>query len=117
MIERFPEMKSPPFGRQRGNHIKGRCAAGEFVGRADAAPAPRGMALEFHLPGGALQLITMIDAPILAGASPASFHDHLLAARADLKTGQPDPEKLKAFATTHPDAMVLTELASQRSFE
>src|ERR1700756_918987 len=67
---------------QRRNHIKGTCAAGQFVGTADAAalsrsalfsgktipvvarfslgggnpevpdaaPAPRGMALEFHLP-------------------------------------------------------------------
>src|ERR1700731_596852 len=32
----------------------------------DAAPAPRGMALEFHLPGGALQHITMINVPISA---------------------------------------------------
>jgi catalase len=126
---------------QRRNHIKGTCAAGEFVGRADAAalsrsalfsgktipviarfslgggspevpdaaPAPRGMALEFHFPGGALQHITMIDAPIFAVASPTSFHDLLLAAKPDPKTGQPDPEKLKAFAATHPDAMALTE--------
>src|ERR1700726_2926873 len=32
----------------------------------DAAPAPRGMALEFRIPGGGLQHITMIDAPIFA---------------------------------------------------
>jgi catalase len=126
---------------QRRNHIKGTCAAGEFVGRADAAalsrsalfsgksipvtarfslgggslevpdaaPAPRGMALEFHLPGGALQHITMINTPIFAVASPASFYDLLLAVKPDPKTGQPDPEKLKAFAATHPDATALTE--------
>src|SRR5712664_3611698 len=78
---------------QRRNHIKGTCAAGEFVGTSDAAalsrsilfsgktipvvarcsvgggnpevpdaaPAPRGMALEFHLAGNALQHITMIN--------------------------------------------------------
>jgi catalase len=189
MIERFPEMKSSPFGRAtrfafltltsaafsvpvplfadppastavnapqmidafegtygvhaglRRNHIKGTCAAGEFVGTADtaalsrsalfsgktipviarfslgggnpevadAAPVPRGMALELHLPGGGLQHITMINTPIFAVASPDSFHDLLLAAKPDPKTGQPDPEKLKAFAATHPDAMALTE--------
>lgn len=81
----------------------------------DAAPAPRGMALEFHLPGGALQHITMIDAPIFAAASPASFRDALLAARPDPKTGKPDPEKLKAYAATHPDAMALTELSSHHT--
>jgi catalase len=129
---------------QRRNHIKGTCAAGEFVGTADAAalsrsilfsgktipviarfslgggnpevpdaaPAPRGMALEFHLPGGALQHITMINVPIFAAASPASFRDAIIAAKPDPNTGQPDPEKLKAYAATHPDAMALTTLAS-----
>ena len=132
---------------QRRNHIKGTCAAGEFVGAAqaatlsrsalfsgkpvpvvarfslgggnpevpDAAPAPRGMALEFHLPGGALQHITMIDAPIFAAASPASFRDAIIAAKPDPKTGQPDPEKLKAYAASHPDAMALTQLASRHT--
>src|SRR5437879_5081938 len=126
---------------QRRNHIKGTCAAGEFVGTTDAgalsrsalfsgktipvvarfslgggspevpdaAPAPRGMALEFHLPGGALQHITMINVPIFAAASPASFRDALLAAKPDPKTGQPDPQKLKAYAPTHPAAEARTQ--------
>jgi catalase len=130
---------------QRRNHIKGTCAAGEFVGTAeaaalsrsvlfsgktipvvarfslgggspevpDAARAPRGMALEFHPPGGALQHITMINVPIFAAASPASFRDAILAAKPDPNTGQPDPEKLKAYAATHPDALALTTLASR----
>jgi len=132
---------------QRRNHIKGTCAAGEFVGTADAAalsrsilfsgktipviarfslgggspevpdaaPAPRGMALEFHPPGGALQHITMINVPIFAAASPASFRDAILAAKPGPNTGQPDPEKLKAYAATHPDAMALTTLASHHT--
>src|SRR5580765_3054577 len=78
----------------------------------DAAPAPRGMALEFHLPGGALQHITMIDVPIFGATSPASFRDAILAAKPDPKTGQPDPEKLKAYAAAHPDSMALTKLQS-----
>jgi len=81
----------------------------------DAAPAPRGMALEFQLPGGALQHITMIDVPIFAAASPASFRDALVAAKPDPKTGQADPEKLKAYVATHPDAMALRELASHHT--
>jgi catalase len=129
---------------QRRNHIKGTCAAGEFLGTADAAalsrsalfsgktipviarfslgggspevpdaaPAPRGMALEFHLSGGALQHITMINAPIFGATSPASFRDFIVAAKPDPKTGQPDPEKLKAYAATHPDSMALTKLQS-----
>ncbi len=81
----------------------------------DAAPAPRGMALEFHLPGGALQHITMINVPIFAAASPASFRDAIVAAKPDPKTGQPDPGKLKAYAATHPDAMALKEVASHHT--
>src|SRR5471032_1609110 len=105
---------------QRRNHIKGTCAAGEFVGTPaaaalsssalfsgqtvpvvarfslaggnpnvpDAARNARGMALEFRLPGGALQHNTM-----------------LIAGKPDPATGKPDPEKLKAFFASHPDAM------------
>lgn len=132
---------------QRRMHIKGTCAAGEFVGTKDAAalsrsalfsgktipviarfslgggdpgvpdaaPAPRGMALEFHLAGGALQHITMINSPIFATASPASFRDLLVAAKPDPKTGQPDPEKLKAYFASHPDATPLQQLASKHT--
>ena len=57
----------------------------------------------------------MIDAPIFAAASPASFRDALVAAKPDPKTGKPDPEKLKAYLATHPDAMALTGLASQHT--
>lgn len=81
----------------------------------DAAPAPRGMALEFRLPGGSLQHITMINVPIFAAASPASFRDALLAAKPDPETGHADPEKLKAYAATHPDAMALINLASHHT--
>ena len=77
----------------------------------DAAPAPRGMALEFRIPGGALHHITMIDAPVFAAKTPSSFRDAIVAAKPDPKTGQPDPEKLKAYLATHPDAMALRELS------
>jgi catalase len=146
MIDAFEGTFGAHAGQRR-NHIKGTCAAGEFVGTADAAalsrsalfsgkavpvvarfslgggspevpdaaPAPRGMALELHLPGGALQHITMINVPIFAAASPASFRDAIVAAKPDPKTGQPDPEKLKTYAASHPDAMALSELASHHT--
>jgi catalase len=132
---------------QRRNHIKGTCAAGEFVGTADAAalsrsalfsgktipvvarfsigggnpqvpdaaPAPRGMALEFRFPDGALQHITMINFPIFAAASPDSFRAALEAAKPDPKTGKPDPAKLQAYAASHPDAMALKQYTSQHT--
>ena len=146
MIEAFEGTFGAHAGQRR-NHIKGTCAAGEFVGKADAvalsrsplfsgkaipvvarfslgggspqvpdaAAAPRGMALEFRLPGGGLQHITMINVPIFGATSPASFRDAIVAAKPDPKTGQPDPEKLKAYAATHPDARALTELSSKHT--
>lgn len=146
MIDAFEGTFGAHAGQRR-NHIKGTCAAGQFVGTPaaaalsrsalfagktipvvarfslgggspdvpDAAPAPRGMALELRLPGGALQHITMINTPIFAAASPASFRDALVAAKPDPKTGQPDPEKLKAYVASHPDAMALIQLASQHT--
>jgi catalase len=70
---------------------------------------PRGMALEFHLPGGALQHMTMVNEPIFGGATPASFNDALIAAHPDPKTGKPDPKKLSDFLASHPDARPLAE--------
>jgi catalase len=140
MIEAFEGTFGVHQGQRR-NHVKGTCAAGEFVGTSeaaalsrsplftgktipvvarfslgggspdvpDAAPAPRGMGLEFRIPGGGLQHITMIDLPIFGAMSPSSFRDALVAAKPDPKTGQPDPEKLKAYAASHPDAMALSK--------
>jgi catalase len=143
MIESFEGTFGVHPGQRR-NHIKGTCAAGEFVGTADAAalsrsplftgkvipvvarfslgggnpdtpdaaPAPRGMALEFRLAGGGLQHITMINAPIFAASSPASFREAIDAAKPDPKTGMPDPGKLKAYVASHPDAKPLIELSA-----
>ena len=81
----------------------------------DAAPAPRGMALEFRLPGGGLQHITMIDVPIFGATSPASFRDAIIASKPDPTTGKPDPEKLKTYVETHPDATALMQLSSHHA--
>ncbi len=75
----------------------------------DAAPAPRGMALEFRLAGGGLQHITMINVPIFAASSPSSFSDAIVASKPDPKTGKPDPEKMKAYVASHPDARPLID--------
>jgi len=58
----------------------------------DTARNPRGMALEFRLPGGELQHMTMLNTPVFGAATPQTFLDHMLAIRPDPKTGKPDPE-------------------------
>src|ERR1044072_5516350 len=84
---------------QRRNHIKGTCAAGEFVGTSDAAALSRSP--PFTGKTAAVQHSTMINVPTSAASSPASSRDAIVAAKPDPKTGKPDPEKLKAYAASH----------------
>lgn len=118
---------------QRRNHTKGTCAAGEFTGVAnpysrsllftgkpvpvvarfslaggnphapDAAKSPRGMALEFRLPGGDVQHMTMLNTPVFGAAQAETFYAMMVALKPDPATGKPDPEKIKAFKASHPD--------------
>ena len=69
----------------------------------DADRSPRGMALEFRLPNGGLQHMTMINTPMFFAAMPRTFLDKMLALKPDPATGKPDSEALKAFAASHPD--------------
>ena len=69
----------------------------------DVAKNPRGMALQFNLPAGQLQHMTMLNTPVFGAISPQSFLDLTLATRPDPATGKPDPEKINAFKASHPD--------------
>jgi catalase len=70
---------------------------------SDAERSPRGMALEFRLPNGDLQHITMINTPTFFAAMPRTFLDKMRALRRDPATGKPNPEALAAFGASHPD--------------
>lgn len=69
----------------------------------DTAKSGRGMALEFKLPDGQLQHMTILNTPLFGAASPQTFLDLMVALRPDPATGKPDPEKVKAFKASHPD--------------
>jgi len=69
----------------------------------DAERSPRGMALEFRLPNGSLQHMTMINTPMFFAAMPRTFLDKMLALKPDPATGKPDPATFKAFEASHPD--------------
>ena len=74
-------------------------------GVPDAARIPRGMALEFRLPGGRLQHMTMLNTPVFGAATPQTFFDDIVSKKPDPATGKPDPEKIKAFRASHPDSL------------
>lgn len=69
----------------------------------DTMKNPRGMALEFKLPDGQLQHMTMINTPMFGAATPQTFLDQTIASKPDPATGKPAPEKMKAFKASHPD--------------
>jgi catalase len=71
----------------------------------DATKDARGMALEFRLPDGSRQHMTMLNTPVFGAANPGTFNDMILAAKPDPKTGKPDQQKLQQFLSSHPDAL------------
>lgn len=79
--------------------------AGGNPGAPDTARNPRGMALEFSLPEGGLQHMTMLNTPMFGAARPETFLAQMVAQRPDPATGKPDPAKLKAFRDSHPDSL------------
>jgi catalase len=72
---------------------------------ADSARSAHGMAIEFELPGGSKQHMTMLNTPVFGAATPGTFNDMIVAARPDPATGKPDPKKIEAFFASHPDAL------------
>src|SRR6202047_4421120 len=70
---------------------------------SDAEKSPRGMALEFRLPNGALHHMTMIHTPMFFAAVPGTFLDKFIALTPDPVTGKPSPDKFKAFMARHAD--------------
>lgn len=81
----------------------------------DAAKIARGMALEFKLPDGGLQHMTMLNTPVFGAARPQTFLDLIVAMKPDPATGKPDPEKIKAFKASHPDNLAQAEFLSNHN--
>jgi catalase len=81
----------------------------------DTAKIPRGMALEFRLPDGSLQHMTMLNTPVFGAASPQTFFDDIVAKTPDPATGKPDPEKIKAFKASHPDSLPQAEFLARNN--
>jgi catalase len=73
------------------------------------------MALEFRLPDGGLQHMTMLNTPIFGAASPQTFFDDIVAKKPDPATGKPDPENIKAFKASHPDSLPQAEFLAKHN--
>jgi catalase len=81
----------------------------------DTAKIPRGMALEFKLPGGVLQHMTMLNTPMFGAATVQTFFDDIVAKKPDPTTGKPNPEKIMEFRASHPDSLPQAEFLQKNS--
>jgi len=81
----------------------------------DATKNPRGLALQFKLPGNSIQHFAMLNVPVFGAATPQTFYNALLSNMVDPATGKPDPEKQKQFRETHPDAKPLGEFMAKNN--
>ena len=81
----------------------------------DTAKSPRGMALEFRLADGSLQHMTMLNTPMFGASQPKTFLDQLVAMKPDPATGKPDPDKMKAFYSSHPDSHALADFLAKHN--
>ncbi len=71
---------------------------------ADADPVPRGLAIRFAAHNGEEWRTAMLNLPVFVAATPKAFYDLLPARVPDKATGKPDPGKIEAFLTEHPDS-------------
>jgi catalase len=69
---------------------------------ADGPNTVRGLGLLFWSPNGEEWRTAMINLPVFPFQMPQDFYDNLVASQPDPQTGKPDPEKMAAFAASHP---------------
>ncbi|BCK87601.1 catalase-related peroxidase [Sideroxyarcus emersonii] len=115
MPEAAAYSRSPLFSGKRIPVVARFSLAGGNPKAPDTARSPRGMALEFALPDGSLQHMTMLNIPVFGAMRPRTFLDLMVASRPDPATGKPDPEKIKAFKATHPDSRAQSEFMAQNN--
>jgi len=80
----------------------------------DAPMAVLAMALRLRPVDGEEWRTAMIDLPVFIVKDVRGFYDHLLAAKPDPATGQPDPAKLAAFAAAHPEFVHAMQVIKSR---
>jgi catalase len=84
--------------------VVGRFAlAGGMPMMPDGPTAVRSFAVQFLLPDGQQWRTGMNDIPVFPLKDPQAFYDQLVAVTPDPKTGKPDPAKMQAFLSAHPE--------------
>jgi len=91
-------------------HVRFSNAGGDPEKR-DGTNDSRGMAVKFYLPDGTTTDIDAVIIPVFVVRTPEDFLELTLARRPDPATGKPDPDKIGAFLSDHPESMPAIEAA------
>jgi catalase len=86
--------------------------AGDDPDAADTEKSPRAMALEFRLPDGRVQHMTLLDTPTFYASLPRTFLDKVLSLKLEAVNGKPAPAKLETFLAAYPGGRARTHLLS-----
>jgi catalase len=73
-------------------------------GVPDYATEGRGMAVKLYLADGARTDMVALSLPVFFARTPEDFLEFTLARKPDRETGQPDPERIGAWFSAHPEA-------------
>ncbi|PQP19317.1 catalase family peroxidase [Rhodococcus opacus] len=79
----------------------------------DADATVRGLGLAFDLPDGEQWRTAMINTPVFPDRTPDGFYKRLLASKKDPATGKPDPDRMAAFLSRHPETAAAMNLIRQ----
>jgi catalase len=83
-----------------------RFSNGSGVVGADYAPREgRGMAVKIYLADGSTTDIVAVTLPAFFVRTPEDFLEFVRARRPDPATGEPDPDRIGAFVTEHPESL------------
>jgi catalase len=77
---------------------------------ADKPSTVRGLAILFKLSNGEEWRTAMISIPVFTVNTPQGFYDQLVASTLDPATGKPDPARMNAFFTKHPESTKAMQL-------
>jgi len=69
--------------------------------------------LAFDLPDGEQWRTAMINTPVFPDRTPDGFYERLLASKTDPATGKPDPDRMAAFLSRHPETAAAMNLIRQ----
>src|SRR4051794_34789343 len=99
-LSRAAHLAGPPLRA----HV--RFSNGSGVVGADYAPREgRGMVVKIYLADGTTTDIVAVSLPAFFVRTPEDFLEFVRARRPDPGTGEPDPEKIGAFVTEHPESL------------